>query len=130
MVGDGDEHDLPSYGGLVGQQLRLVRQQRRLTLQEVDQLSNGEFKASVLGAYERAERIISVLRLKRLAEFYGVPIDYLLPDTGRTEQSVKPLIDLTSRAQPGSEGDRRRAAQEAVQRPFGSGRWPRRCSRR
>ena len=79
MAGDGDEHDLPSYGALVGQRLRLVRQQRRLTLQEVEHVSNGEFKASVLGAYERGERIISVLRLQRLARFYGVPVDQLLP---------------------------------------------------
>src|SRR3954447_26783458 len=117
VTGD-DEDGLPSYGRLVGQRLRLVRQQRRLTLQEVDQLSSGEFKASVLGAYERGERIISVLRLKRLAEFYGVPIDHLLP---HTEQPVSSLIDLTDRAQPGRGGDRRRAAQEAVQRPFGTG---------
>src|SRR5580765_268150 len=37
----GDEEGLPSYGRLVGQRLRLVRQQRRLTMQQVDQVSNG-----------------------------------------------------------------------------------------
>ena len=35
--------------------------------------SGEEFKASVLGAYERGERAISVARLQRLARFYGVP---------------------------------------------------------
>ena len=44
-VAGGDEDALPTYGLLVGQRLRLVRQQRRLTLQEVDQLSGGEIKA-------------------------------------------------------------------------------------
>ena len=38
-----------------------------------------EFKASVLGAYERGERAISVPRLQRLARFYNVPVDQLLP---------------------------------------------------
>jgi len=33
----------------------------------------------VLGAYERGERAISVPRLQRLARFYNVPVDQLLP---------------------------------------------------
>ena len=33
----------------------------------------------MLGAYERGERAISVPRLERLARFYLVPIDQLLP---------------------------------------------------
>ena len=128
MAGD-DEDGLPSYGRLVGQRLRLVRQQRRLTLQEVDQLSGSEIKASVLGAYERGERIISVLRLKRLAEFYEVPIDHLLPHTEH-QGRASPDIDLVGRSHEAPKSDRRRAAREAVQRPSASGRWPRRCSRR
>ena len=42
-------------------------------------MSDLEFKASVLGAYERGERAISVPRLHRLALFYRVPVDQLLP---------------------------------------------------
>ena len=33
----------------------------------------------MLGAYERGERMISVPRLERLAHFYGVTVDQLLP---------------------------------------------------
>ena len=44
--------------------------------------STEEFKASVLGAYERGERAISVPRLQRLARFYNVPVDQLLPEDG------------------------------------------------
>ena len=33
----------------------------------------------MLGAYERGERAISVPRLQRLARFYNVPVDQLLP---------------------------------------------------
>jgi hypothetical protein len=48
----------------------------------VEEASQREFKASVLGAYERGERVISVLRLQRLAEFYRVPVDQVLPRPG------------------------------------------------
>jgi transcriptional regulator with XRE-family HTH domain len=59
--------------------LRNLRRQQSLSLLAVEEASGREFKASVLGAYERGERIISVLRLQRLAQLYGVPVDQLLP---------------------------------------------------
>ena len=64
---------------LVGERLRRIRQQKQWSLSEVEAHSDGEFKASVLGAYERGERAISVPRLERLARFYSVGIDQLLP---------------------------------------------------
>jgi transcriptional regulator with XRE-family HTH domain len=67
------------YAVTVGARLRAIRAQQRLSLQEVEQRSGEEFKASVLGAYERGERAISVARLQRLARFYEVPVDQLLP---------------------------------------------------
>jgi transcriptional regulator with XRE-family HTH domain len=69
----------PAYAQEVGQRLRNIRRQQGLSLQAVEDSSDREFKASVLGAYERGERIISVLRLQRLAALYGVPVDQLLP---------------------------------------------------
>src|SRR6188768_3371482 len=69
----------PSYGRKVGERLRAIRRQKRLSLQDVEAASSQEFKASVLGAYERGERAISVPRLQRLARFYHVPVDQLLP---------------------------------------------------
>lgn len=69
----------PSYAVKVGGRLRAIRRQKRLSLQEVEANSDSEFKASVLGAYERGERAISVPRLQRLARFYRVPVDQLLP---------------------------------------------------
>lgn len=68
-----------SYSRTVGERLRTIRRQKRLSLQEVEANSTQEFKASVLGAYERGERAISVPRLQRLARFYNVPVDQLLP---------------------------------------------------
>ena len=73
--------DVPaSYSRKVGERLRAIRRQKRLSLQEVEAASHQEFKASVLGAYERGERAISVPRLQRLARFYNVPVDQLLPN--------------------------------------------------
>jgi len=72
--------DMPlTYARAVGDRLRNLRRQQSLSLLAVEEASGREFKASVLGAYERGERIISVLRLQRLAQLYGVPVDQLLP---------------------------------------------------
>ena len=104
-----DEESVGSpYGRRVGERLRAIRRQKRLSLQEVEAASEQEFKASVLGAYERGERAISVPRLQRLARFYSVPVDQLLPpDDGpafagsdligdRLEAApVKVAVDLT-----------------------------------
>lgn len=75
----GDDEVPPSYASQVGDRLRIVRRQQALSLQAVEALSGGEFRASALGAYERGERVISVPRLQRLASIYRVPVDQLLP---------------------------------------------------
>ncbi len=104
-MGAGDEHiDLDAadsaYGRRVGERLRAIRRQKRLSLQDVESQSDQEFKASVLGAYERGERAISVPRLERLALFYSVPIDQLLPRT--TNVGVVPgVVDLTETGRAG-----------------------------
>ena len=86
------------YSRLVGERLRAIRRQKRISLQEVEASSGQEFKASVLGAYERGERAISVPRLQRLARFYNVPIDQLLPPDSGPSFGLEPaedVIDLT-----------------------------------
>ena len=84
MTENGGGGPAQSYARRVGQRLRGIRRQKGLSLQDVEAASSHEFKASVLGAYERGERIISVPRLQRLAGYYDVPVDQLLPpnDTG------------------------------------------------
>jgi transcriptional regulator with XRE-family HTH domain len=73
---------MASYAEQVGDRLRRVRIQKGLSLHDVELQSQSEFKASVLGAYERGERSISVNRLQRLAQFYAVRVDGLLPRGG------------------------------------------------
>lgn len=76
------------YNRRIGARLRSIRRQRKLTLVEVEVDSRAEFKPSVLGAYERGERAISVLRLARLARLYSVPIEQLLPHEHSTADRV------------------------------------------
>ncbi len=68
------------YNEKVGRRLRAIRKQRGMSLQDVHRSTNGEFKAAVLGAYERGERSLSLPRLQRLAACYGVPMNQLLPE--------------------------------------------------
>ena len=74
-----DDGDDAGYSVQVGERLRAIRKQKRLSLHDVEAQSEQEFKASVLGAYERGERALSLPRLDRLAQFYRVPVDQLLP---------------------------------------------------
>lgn len=74
-----EDADDELYNRRVGDRLRSIRRQKKLSLHEVESSSNGEFKASVVGAYERGERTISLPRLQRLAELYSVPVSQLLP---------------------------------------------------
>lgn len=92
-MGDNEEDVGSEYGRRVGERLRAIRRQKRLSLQEVEANSDQEFKASVLGAYERGERAISVPRLERLARFYAVPVDQLLPRV--SAETEEPVLDLT-----------------------------------
>jgi len=95
-VEDDQLEDPTGYGRKVGERLRAIRRQKGLSLQDVESGSGQEFKASVLGAYERGERAISVPRLQRLARFYQVPVDQLLPreeGDGRAD-----VVDLTDSA--------------------------------
>lgn len=71
-----------AYAEVLGERLRNVRQQQGLSLHDVERDSEGELKASVVGAYERGERAVSVTRLRVLADFYRVPISELLPRGG------------------------------------------------
>ncbi len=68
------------YQDQLGQRLRAVRTQQDLTLQQVEERSEGKWKAVVIGAYERGDRAISAAKLADLAGFYGVPVAELLPD--------------------------------------------------
>ena len=97
-----DDSAQSGYAAQVGERMRSIRKQKKLSLAEVESQTNQEFKASVMGAYERGERIISVQRLERLARYYGVTVDQMLPqdpmrvsgDGRQTAAPVKLRIDV------------------------------------
>lgn len=70
-----------------------------MSLQDVHRVTEGEFKAAVLGAYERGERSVSLPRLQRLAACYEVPVNQLLPEDDNVPVQTAPsegvTIDLT-----------------------------------
>ena len=82
---------MTDYNERVGARLRAIRKQRGLSLQDVQRLSQGEFKAAVVGAYERGERSLSLPRLHRLARFFQVPISQFLPQDEEGERTIEPL---------------------------------------
>jgi transcriptional regulator with XRE-family HTH domain len=80
-VSDGDE--AADYQRRLGAKLRGIRRSQGLRLQDVEERSDGRFKAVVVGSYERGDRAVSAPRLAALAGFYGVPVASLLPDDDR-----------------------------------------------
>src|SRR5689334_21509987 len=91
MSVDTDDEDLGSYARALGARLRAVRTQQHLSLHGVERKSAGRWKAVVVGSYERGDRAISVQRLAELAEFYGVPVNTLLPRGGRPAATATTL---------------------------------------
>src|ERR1700687_64511 len=90
---------MDGYSRKVGARLRSLRKQRGLTLQQVEVLSNKRLKGSLLAAYERGDRNISVTRLHQIATLYSVPVNQLLPEEleGAGEPAPPPKLasDLT-----------------------------------
>jgi transcriptional regulator with XRE-family HTH domain len=87
------------YQQQLGQRLRAIRSQQGLTLQDVEDRSEGAWKAVVIGSYERGDRAVSVSKLSALARFYGVPMRELLPETeapnGEPHGAPRVVLDLT-----------------------------------
>jgi transcriptional regulator with XRE-family HTH domain len=98
----GDDAGERGYAIKLGAWIRSIRHQKQLSLQDIETASDHEFKASVLGAYERGERAISVSRLQRLARFYRVPVDQMVPRDDKlglaSANGDAPVVDANDRA--------------------------------
>jgi transcriptional regulator with XRE-family HTH domain len=85
------------YAKQLGARLRAIRTQQGLSLHGVEEKSQGRWKAVVVGSYERGDRAVTVQKLSELAEFYGVPVAELLPDSsprGASEPAPRLVLDL------------------------------------
>ena len=81
------------YEEEVGARLRAIRNQLGMTLRDVEDKSDGKWKAVVVGSYERADRSVSLPRLRELADFYGVDVAELLPGgMSRVTDEPPPLV--------------------------------------
>ncbi len=88
---------MSDYAKALGSRLRAIRTQQGLSLHGVEEKSQGRWKAVVVGSYERGDRAVTVQRLSELADFYGVPVNELLPEgvPGTTaEPASRIVIDL------------------------------------
>ena len=63
------------------EQLRAIRKSKGWSLQDVEDHSNGKWKAVVVGSYERSDRAISLKKAIALMDFYQVPISELFPES-------------------------------------------------
>jgi transcriptional regulator with XRE-family HTH domain len=82
----------------VGRELRRLRLERHLTLDDVRRISGGRLKQSALGSYERGERSLSLARFRELAQLYRLPADRLLADVLRSmdePSGSQVVVDLT-----------------------------------
>ncbi len=88
---------MSDYAKALGSRLRAIRTQQGLSLHGVEEKSQGRWKAVVVGSYERGDRAVTVQRLSELAEFYGIPVNELLPEreaVAAIEQAPRIIIDL------------------------------------
>lgn len=98
--------NVTEYQTKLGSRLRAIRQQQGLTLQQVEEVSGGRWKAVVVGSYERGDRAVSVAKLAELSEFYNVPVSELLPKeftasaAAPTEGPSKIMLDLRQLSRP------------------------------
>ncbi len=81
----------------ISARIRAIRIAKGLSLSDVEAKSLRKIKAVVLGSYERGDRSLSISKAILIANFYGVPLSYLL-EAPVTPSSVArlPVIDLRS----------------------------------
>jgi transcriptional regulator with XRE-family HTH domain len=93
---------LDDFDRALGERLRAARRRRGWSLHEVERTSGNEFKSSVLGAYERGERSISVQRLHRLAQIYAMDVAHLIPSADEVANKETVIdLDAMGTAEPG-----------------------------
>lgn len=83
----------------IGQELKKIRKQRGLSLAEVESLSEGRWKAVVVGSYERADRAITIGRLGALMALYQAPVSALFPQAPEPASAPSLAFDLSRRPQ-------------------------------
>ena len=71
------------------EKLRAIRKSKGWSLQDIERISKGKWKAVVIGSYERSDRSISLKKAIDLMKFYEVPIQLLFEED--PSQSIKSI---------------------------------------
>ena len=75
--------------------IRAIRIAKGLSLSDVERESNRSIRAVVLGSYERGDRTLSITKAIKIAEFYAVPLSYLLePPIPASGSDLALVVDL------------------------------------
>ncbi len=82
----------------VGARLRSIRRSRSLSLKDVEDLSQGELKAVVLGSYERGSRNLTIKRTIDIAKIYNIPLTEILSEKSGAMAPDVPRLMLDIRA--------------------------------
>jgi transcriptional regulator with XRE-family HTH domain len=67
----------PDYLNVIST-LKMIRIIARYRLQDVEDMSNGEFTVAALGSYERNHRPLTLERLLKLCNIYGVSVETVI----------------------------------------------------
>lgn len=92
----------------VGWRLRRIRESRDLSRKDVENMTGGEFKESILAMYENARRRIPMPRLKNLADFYGVSVSWLMGEAATQDQKEEVSVEALLMTDPNFSEDERR----------------------
>lgn len=103
------------YEQEVGNRLRYVRESKGFSRKEVEILTSGEFKESILAMYENARRRIPTPRLKRLADFYGVAAAFFLGESTRGPEIKHQDIEALLLSDPLYTDDERRLLTDVIE---------------
>jgi transcriptional regulator with XRE-family HTH domain len=96
------------YENDVGWRLRHVRESRDLSRKDVENLTGGEFKESILAMYENGRRRIPTPRLKALADFYDVSIGWLMGEAVAQDNKKDVSVEALLMADPNFSEEERR----------------------
>ncbi|WP_164860559.1 helix-turn-helix transcriptional regulator [Rhodococcus sp. X156] len=85
---------MSEFNKALGGRLREVRKGLGLSLQAVQEKSDGQWKAVVVGSYERGDRGLTMIRLAALARFYGVGVAELIPELRADAKPVRLVLNV------------------------------------
>ena len=80
----------------ISARIRNLRKSRRLTLQDIERISEGRIKAVVMGSYERGTRAISLARTIEIANLFGIPVNELIAENpaSKNTHNLDLIFDL------------------------------------